>query len=233
MTERDAVDGNAHALDHCANTAPPSTIGASTVVLVSAVKPTIASNPGKMSIGEEVAVERILIQVDATSLSVPSGSLAEVVTETGFSSGATDVQHDGAALATGQKGDDDAAAPTLPDCASTARSCSPGASTSDLTEVGVTNKAIGVDAMVVLKATCDVNRTTFQEAVVVHRLSTKVNATIFGTPTYAIAEVVIERAAAGGSAIDLARCASTAASGGFAASTSGKNNRIIGRPKVN
>jgi len=214
VIERDAADGNAHALDHCAGTAPPSGIGASTVVLVSAVKLTIASDLGTMTIGEEVAVERTLIQVDATSSSVPSGSLAEVVTETEFSSGATDVQQDGATLATGQKGNDDAAAPTLPDCASRARSCSPGALTLNLTEVGVTDKVIGVDATVVLKATCDVGRTTFQEAVVVHRLSTKVNATIFGTPTSFIVEAVTERGAAGGSAIDLAGCASTAASSG-------------------
>ena len=74
-----------------------------------------------------------------------------------------------------------------------------------------------------LKATCDVGSTTFQEAVVVHRLLTKVDATIFSTPTSFIAEVVTERGAAGGSAIDLAGCASTAASSGLSASDFGSD----------
>ena len=79
----------------------------------------------------------------------------------------------------------------LADCVSLAPPCKIGA------------KAIGADVMVVLKATCDVGRTTFQEAVVVQRLLTKADATIFVTPTSLIAEVVTKRGAAGGSAIDL------------------------------
>ena len=70
VTERDAVDGNAHALAHGAGTAPPFSLGASTVGLVSAEKPKMANGPGKITIGEKVAVKWTLIQVDATSSSV-------------------------------------------------------------------------------------------------------------------------------------------------------------------
>ena len=101
VTERDAADGNAHALNHCTGTAPPSGLGASTVGLVSAVKPKMASDPGKITIGEEVAVEWLLIQVAATSLSMPPCSPAEVVTESGSSSVAKDVQQDIPTHATG------------------------------------------------------------------------------------------------------------------------------------
>jgi len=139
LTERDTADGNAHALAQCVGTAPPSSIGASTFVLISAVKPKIASHPGKIAIREEVPVEGTLIQAAATSWSKPSCFLAEIVTESGSSSGPKDVHQDGVTLATGQKGDDDAAAPTSFDCASTDPSCSLSASTLDLTEVGATD----------------------------------------------------------------------------------------------
>jgi len=79
--------------------------------------------PGKMTIGDEVAVELSLIQVASTSLSVPSGSLAGILQESGSSSGAKDVQRDVATYATGQKGDEDAVAATLPDCASIMHAC--------------------------------------------------------------------------------------------------------------
>ena len=78
----------------------------------------MASGPGKMTIGDEVAVEWTLIQVAATSLSMPSCSLAGILQESGSSSGAKDVQRDVATYATGQKGDEEAAAATLLDCAS-------------------------------------------------------------------------------------------------------------------
>jgi len=114
FTERDTADGNAHALAHCVGSAPPSSIGASTFVLVSAVKPQIASHPGKIAIREEVPVEGTLIQAAATGGSMPSCFLAEIVTESGSSSGPKDVHQNGVTLATGQTGDDDAAAPILP-----------------------------------------------------------------------------------------------------------------------
>jgi len=120
VTERDTADGNAHALAQCVGTAPPSGIGASTVVLVEVGAPKIAIGPGKMTIGDEVAVEWTLIQVAATNLSMPSCSLAEVVTESGSSSGAKGVQRDVAEYATGRKGDEDVATATLPDCVSSA-----------------------------------------------------------------------------------------------------------------
>jgi len=72
VTERDAADGKAHALAHCAGTAPPSGLGASTVGLVSAVEPKMACDAGKITTREEVAEEWTLIQVAATSLSTPS-----------------------------------------------------------------------------------------------------------------------------------------------------------------
>jgi len=97
----------------------------------------------------------------------------------------------------------------LADCASSAPPC----------KIGV--KALGVGAMVVVKATCDVSSTTLQEAVVVQRLLTKVDATMFGTSTSLIAEVVTERDPAGGSAMDLASWMSTAASCGLRASDCG------------
>ena len=139
VTERDAVDGNAHALAHGAGTAPPFSLGASTVGLVSAEKPKMANGPGKITIGEKVAVKWTLIQVDATSSSVLSCSPAQVRTKSGFSLGAKDVPEDCATLVTGPKGVDDAAVPTLPDCASTDRSYSLGTSTSDLTKVSATD----------------------------------------------------------------------------------------------
>ena len=42
LTERDTADGNAHALAYFVGTAPPSSIGASTFVLVSAEKPKLS-----------------------------------------------------------------------------------------------------------------------------------------------------------------------------------------------
>jgi len=86
--------------------------------------------------------------------------------------------------------------------------------------------------MVVVKATFDVGGTTFQEAVVVQTLFTKVDATMFGTPTSLIAEVVTERGAAGGSAIDLARCASTAASCGLRSSSWFRGSRGFRRRQL-
>ena len=120
VTKREAADGNEHALAHCAGTAPLSAIGASTVVLVEVGAPKMASDPGKITIGDDVAVEWSLIEVAATSLSMPSGSLAEILEESGSSSGAKYVQRDVATYATGQKGDEDAAAATFPDCVSIA-----------------------------------------------------------------------------------------------------------------
>jgi len=73
----------------------------------------------------------------------------------------------------------------------------------------------------VLKASFDVGRTTFQEAVVVQRLLSKVDALNLGTPNCLIPEVVTERGAAGGSAIALARSANSAALCGLGASTFG------------
>ena len=103
VTKREAADGNEHALAHCAGTAPLSAIGASTVVLVEVGAPKMASDPGKITIGDEVAVEWTLIQVDSTSLSMLSCSLAEVVTESGSSSGTKNVQQDGTEYATGHQ----------------------------------------------------------------------------------------------------------------------------------
>ena len=135
LTERDTADCKAHDLAHCVGNAPPSIIGAPTVELVWVVKTKIASDPGKITIRNKVPVEGTLIQAAATSWSMPSCPLAEIVTESGSSSGPKDVHQDGITLATGQKGDDNAAAPTLSDCASTDPSCSLSASTLDLTEV--------------------------------------------------------------------------------------------------
>ena len=148
VIKRDAADGNPHALAQCAGTAPPSGIGASTVSLISVVVPKMTSNPGKMTIGQDSAVELSLIQVAYTSLSVPSGSLAEILQESASSSGAKDVQRDVAKYATGQKGDEDAVAATLPDCAITARSCMLGASTLDSTEVGATDLSAQLSSVV-------------------------------------------------------------------------------------
>ena len=148
VTERDAADGNAHALAHCAGTAPPSGLGASTVSLVSAVEPKTACDAGKITTREEVAVEWTLIQAAATGGSMPSCFFAEIVTESGSSSGPKDVHQNGVTLATGQTGDDDAAAPILPDCASTDPSCSLSASTLDLTEVGATDLSVLLSSVV-------------------------------------------------------------------------------------
>jgi len=81
LTERDTADCKAHALAHCVGTAPPSIIGAPTVVLVSAGKPKIASDLGKIAIREKVPVEGTLIQAAATSWSMLSCPLAEIVTK--------------------------------------------------------------------------------------------------------------------------------------------------------
>jgi len=70
---------------------------------------------------------------------MPSFCLAEILQESASSSGAKDVQRDVATYATGQKGDEYAVAATLPECASTARSCMLGASTLDSTKVGDTD----------------------------------------------------------------------------------------------
>jgi len=139
VIKRDAADGNPHALAQCAGTAPPSGIGASTVSLISVVVPKMTSNPGKMTIGQDSAVELSLIQVASTSLSMLSCFLAEILQESASYSGAKDVQRDVATYATGQKCDEDAVAATLPDCAITARSCMLAASTLDSTEVDSTD----------------------------------------------------------------------------------------------
>ena len=139
VTERDAADGNAHCLAHCARTAPPSGIGASTGGLISVMVPKMANGLFKITIREEVPVQWTLIQVAATSLSKPSSSLAEVVLESGSFSVAKDVPEDGVTLATGQNGDEDATEANIPDYASTPRSCRICASTWDLTKVGVTD----------------------------------------------------------------------------------------------
>jgi hypothetical protein len=139
VIKRDAADGNPHALAQCAGTAPPSGIGASTVGLISVVVPKMASNPGKMMIGQDSAVELSLIQVASTSLSMPSCFLAEILQESASYSGAKDVQRDVATYATGQKCDEDAVAATLPDCEITARSCMLVPSTLDSTKVGATD----------------------------------------------------------------------------------------------
>jgi len=103
LTERDTADCNAHALAYCVGTAPPSSIGVLTFVLVSAEKPKIASDPGKIAIRKEVPVEGTLIQAAATSSSMQSCSLGEVVTESGSSSGPKDMHQDALHLRQGKK----------------------------------------------------------------------------------------------------------------------------------
>jgi len=76
-----AADGSTHALAHCAGTAPLCGLGVSTFGLVSAVVSKMGCDFGKTTIREVVAVEFTLIQVAATSLSTPSCSIAEDVTE--------------------------------------------------------------------------------------------------------------------------------------------------------
>ena len=69
--------------------------------------------------------------------------------------------------------------------------------------------ALEVDTILMSKARCAFGRVPVQEAVVVQRLLIKVDTTNFGMPSCSVAEGATERGAAGGSAIALARCAST------------------------
>jgi len=65
VTERGAADGDTHALAHGVGTAHPFGLGASTVGLLSAVVSKMASDWGKITIQEEVAVDRTLIEVES------------------------------------------------------------------------------------------------------------------------------------------------------------------------
>ena len=90
VTESGAADSSADALVHCASTAPPCGLGASTFGWDSTLIPTTGCVLCGVAPQEVVAVDRPFIQVAVMNLSTPPCSIGEGVTESGTADGSAD-----------------------------------------------------------------------------------------------------------------------------------------------
>ena len=137
------ADGNTGALNHCVRTANPYGMGALAFAMDSTVameKSCVLGTPACESI---VTVHRLNRKVASTDLSTISYSVVESVAASRVAAAdgsARDLAHCASTtLICKTLILDNAVASTLPACASTTRSCSLGASTLDLAEVGATD----------------------------------------------------------------------------------------------